>query len=671
MGIPNIDLRWSGTRFRLQSVTPDISAGSSFNLHAATIAVCMLLFLISSVHAATTIVAVCGLGPIKSTDGGVTWTVIPVNVSNGILSGQPNLRVIGYDPRTPSTTWYAHGDAGGTYGFYRTTDGGQTWTGTPLLNFIPASIPGSIVVDPVATNVIYMIVYASTPGKNYIVKSTDLGLTWNKVPLPATVSYPSSSSADGTPPISIATDRQHTGVLYAVGGHYVFKTTDFGATWTTLSTGIDTPEKSGQPAGAFPSVLNINVDPRASTTLYVGAAASFVAPNCKGTPAGGQCGMYKSVDGGATWTQLGLQSYTSSGLSIDPVSGAMYAGGIISTGSGTIYKSTDGGTNWTPVKNGLNFASPRVFVDPNTPTTVYAQQRGSTNGFYYISTDSGTTWSSRPLPALCQVTNPKCSTAPTTDLADFFLVPPPLGGGAPAISNNGVVNGASFQVGITPNAWGTIQGSNLAPKTDDWSKSITNGRFPTALDTVSVSLGGKAAYMYFITPTQLNFLVPPDLPLGPVQVTVTVDGQTSTVANVNSTQYAPAFFLWPGSQAVATRQDYSLAVKPDTFTGTTTVAAKPGEVLILWGTGFGPTDPTAPSGSAVPADKTYATTNTPTVAINNVQATVYGAALAPGFGGLYQVAIQVPPSLADGDWPIQVTIAGAQSPTGVVLSVHR
>ena len=191
MGISKTGPRLHGPRLRPQSVTPKRPSRSSSKLHAAAIAVCTLLFLVSSLHAATTIVAVCGLGPIKSTDGGVTWSVIPVNVSNGILSGQPNLRVIGYDPRTPSTTWYSHGDAGGTYGFYRTTDGGQTWIGTPLLNFIPASIPGSIVVDPVATNVIYMIVYASTPGKNYIVKSTDLGLTWHKIPLPATASYPS------------------------------------------------------------------------------------------------------------------------------------------------------------------------------------------------------------------------------------------------------------------------------------------------------------------------------------------------------------------------------------------------------------------------------------------------------------------------------------------------
>ena len=148
---------------------------------------------------------------------------------------------------------------------------------------------------------------------------------------------------------------------------------------------------------------------------------------------------------------------------------------------------------------------------------------------------------------------PKVHDVSTTDLADFFLVPPPLGGGPPTIGNDGVVNGASFQLGITPNGWATIQGSNLAPKTDDWTKSIVNGQFPAALDTVSVSLGGKAAYMYFITPSQLNFLVPPDLPLVPVQVTVTANGQTSAAASVTSSQFAPAFFLWPGSQAVATR----------------------------------------------------------------------------------------------------------------------
>ena len=57
----------------------------------------------------------------------------------------------------------------------------------------------------------------------------------------------------------------------------------------------------------------------------------------------------------------------------------------------------------------------------------------------------------------------------------------------------------------------------------------------------------------------------------------------------------------------------------------------------------------------------------PTVTSANVAATVYGAALTAGYAGLYQVAIQVPTSLADGDWPLVATIGGVASPSGVVL----
>jgi len=258
-----------------------------------------------------------------------------------------------------------------------------------------------------------------------------------------------------------------------------------------------------------------------------------------------------------------------------------------------------------------------------------------------------------------------------TGHARIRKVLPGSGGGAgnPTISANGVVNGADFLPGVSPNSWATIQGANLAATTDDWSKFIVNGQFPTTFDGVSVSIGGKAAYLYYITPTQLNILVP-DVGLGPMQVTVANDSGTSAPITVTSSQYSPAFFLWPNSQAVATYQNYSLAVKNGTFASLPTVPAKPGDVLILWGTGFGPTNPVPPSGTAVPVDKTYSVAVLPTVTINNVPATVYGAALASGFAGLYQVAIQVPPTLADGDWPIVANVAGVPSPAGTVLTVH-
>ena len=242
------------------------------------------------------------------------------------------------------------------------------------------------------------------------------------------------------------------------------------------------------------------------------------------------------------------------------------------------------------------------------------------------------------------------------------------GSGAPNISANGVVNGASFQPGIVANSWATILGSGLAPVTDNWNNSIINGRLPTTLDGVTVTIGGKPAYLYYVSPGQINLLVP-DVGTGPVQVIVSTSTGTSAAFTVTASQFRPGFFAWPSSQVVATRHDFSLAAKAETFPGVTTVAAKPGDVLILWGTAFGPTTPVAPAGVQVPADQTYSTTTLPSVTINNIPATVFGA--APGFAGLYQVAIQTPASLADGDWVVIASIGGAQSAGGAVLSVRK
>jgi uncharacterized protein (TIGR03437 family) len=206
--------------------------------------------------------------------------------------------------------------------------------------------------------------------------------------------------------------------------------------------------------------------------------------------------------------------------------------------------------------------------------------------------------------------------------------------------------------------------------TDNWSNSVVNGVLPTKLDGVSVSMGGRPAYIYYILPGQLNVLAP-DIGPGPVSVTVTTPSGTSAAVNTTVSLYGPAFFLWPGSQVVATRQDYSYAVAAGTFAGVTTVPAKPGDVLILWATGFGPTNPLAPDGVVVPGAQTYSTSTAPTVTIDNISATVYGAALASGSVGLYQIAIQVPTTLANGSWPIQAQIGGVSAPAGTLLTVHN
>jgi uncharacterized protein (TIGR03437 family) len=59
------------------------------------------------------------------------------------------------------------------------------------------------------------------------------------------------------------------------------------------------------------------------------------------------------------------------------------------------------------------------------------------------------------------------------------------------------------------------------------------------------------------------------------------------------------------------------------------------------------------------------------VKIGTTPATVYGAALAPGYAGLYQVAIQIPASLANGDYPVVASISGVESPSATMITVQQ
>jgi uncharacterized protein (TIGR03437 family) len=86
---------------------------------------------------------------------------------------------------------------------------------------------------------------------------------------------------------------------------------------------------------------------------------------------------------------------------------------------------------------------------------------------------------------------------------------------------------------------------------------------------------------------------------------------------------------------------------------------------------FGPTSPAAPAGDETPSGATYNTANTVSVKLGTAQATVAGAAFAPGFAGLYQIAIQVPAALANGDYQVIATINGVSSPSTVMITIQQ
>jgi len=497
-----------------------------------------------------------------------------------------------------------------------------------------------------------------------------------------------AKSAEVAFPLSLAIDK--AGNVFIAESGFIRKVDPSGI--------ITSPITASAAGMAFDSAGNLYFSDRNGNALHKlspGGVLTLVA-------GGGAVGF--SGDGGPA-TQATV--YFPSGVAVDAAGNLFFADkgnnrvrkvdtkGIITTvaGTGTAGFSGDGGPA-TSAKLGLNLTAAFQGVALDSAGNLYiADPRNNrirvVNQAGIISTfaGNGTGFATGSLgngdggsPTVASVVTPygvKVDSAGNVLIADTghglirkVTGAVPAGGSAPTIASNGVVNGASFQPGIVANSWVTIQGGGFGTKTDDWSSSIVNGALPTSLDGVSVSMGGKPAYIYYVSPGQLNVLAP-DVPAGPISVTVTTTAGTSTAFTTTASAYGPAFFGWPGNQVVATRTDYSYAVKAGTFAGAATVAAKPGDVIVLWATGFGPTTPAPPAGVAVPGDKAYSTSSLPSITIDNLPATVYGAALAPGSVGLYQIAIQVPASLADGDWPIQAMISGVLSPAGTILSVHH
>lgn len=247
----------------------------------------------------------------------------------------------------------------------------------------------------------------------------------------------------------------------------------------------------------------------------------------------------------------------------------------------------------------------------------------------------------------------------------------------PAIS--AVTSGAASNVSaIQSNSWVTISGSNLAPAGSGraWEAwDIVNGKLPTSLDGVSVTINGKPAFVAYISPTQIEVLAPDDSAAGPVSVVVTDQFVPSAAFNVWLQVAAPAFFtLSPPNQRYITAVFLS---NPDGSVDLLAPAgafgsyarsrpAKPGDIVKLYGTGFGPTNPKPPAGQLLSG--TFPTAAPVTVTIGGIKADVAFAELtAPG---LYQLNVTVP-NVPDGDAAVVATVGGVQSQGGAFIPVRH
>jgi uncharacterized protein (TIGR03118 family) len=223
---------------------------------------------------------------------------------------------------------------------------------------------------------------------------------------------------------------------------------------------------------------------------------------------------------------------------------------------------------------------------------------------------------------------------------------------APGIMSNGVVNAANFAGSTAPGGFTAIFGRALAATTRTWGTAdFLNGKLPVQLDGVSVTIDGKPAYVYFVSPGQIDVIAPADSTSGPVQVVVTNNGVASGSSTISLQPAAPAFFA-SGKYLIATHADGSLVGASTIFPGAT--PGKSGETIAIYGTGFGPTNPVV-DGMVVTSPAKLATA--PGVMIGGASAVVTFSGLSAA--GLDQINVTLPSLPAGSTGVADVPVVGA------------
>ena len=250
-----------------------------------------------------------------------------------------------------------------------------------------------------------------------------------------------------------------------------------------------------------------------------------------------------------------------------------------------------------------------------------------------------------------------------------------------------IVNGASFQPGISSNGMVSIFGTGFQTSGRARGAGLgdfVNGAFPTELGCVGVQVTGPGLAqpvnlpIAFVDQTQINAQLPKFTGTGPLGVTVilnpgTMDAVSSSTGTFNSLEaFAPALFLLPNSTSVAAEDVTTPGIIADPAVLPGASPAQPGDIVSLFGTGFGETNPSVSAGELASGMATLV--NPITVMIGSTtlaQSDIFYAGLSPGsISGLYQFNVRVPASTPNGDIPVTISIGGVQTQTAMI-AVHQ
>jgi uncharacterized protein (TIGR03437 family) len=418
----------------------------------------------------------------------------------------------------------------------------------------------------------------------------------------------------------------------------------------------------------------------ANGTLYTeqnGLLYAVNTANASLTLIGGVTGTPNLATFGSTTTGLYGLAGTGSNVvatlfSINPQTGAITAIGpigasVIPNGQGYYSRLSVGSSNLY-----MEFQSNLYTI--NT-TTGAATQVGTTDSNGYLTSVLLLEYGTYYVAADSNIATINVATGQIDAHSSIFggpgspvaLAPDPLTTATPTVTL--VANAEGGVATIAPNMWVEIKGSNLGPAGDTriWgSPDFVGGQLPTSLDGLSVTVNGVPAYVYYISPTQVNILTPPNAISGSVPVQVSDNGVVSAKFMVQAQAESPSFFVFGGGPYIAaTHANGSYIGSASLYPGLTT-PAQPGETIVLYANGFGPTSTPAVSGSVT---QSGTLSPTPVITIGGVAATVTFAGLVSP--GEFQFNVVVPLSLANGDQPTIAMYNGLTTQAGTLITVQQ
>jgi uncharacterized protein (TIGR03437 family) len=187
-----------------------------------------------------------------------------------------------------------------------------------------------------------------------------------------------------------------------------------------------------------------------------------------------------------------------------------------------------------------------------------------------------------------------------------------------------------------------------------------------------VNIDGKPAAIYFISAGQVNVQAPALDKLGPVTVEVINANGTSNTATAEVRRAAPGWFMFDPEDRkyiAGTHVDGTFLGKTGLFgAALATRPAKPGDIVVLYGANFGPTNPPLPIGRGVSAASPLV--DAPRVTIGGVEAPVLYGGGAPNLIGTYQFNITVP-DVPNGDQAVVVETGGVRTQQNAFITIQR